>query len=112
MGLRLEENSRGHALKGMELGIQSKSAYKMSQIRGKKRMSIKIIEAPMPGKIINIKVKEGDMISKGDVVLILESMKMELEIIAEFNGLVKEIKAKQLDFVNTGAPLVIIEDKR
>ncbi len=53
---------------------------------------IKDIKAPMPGLILELKVKPGDEVKKGDVVLILEAMKMENIIKAPGDGLVKAVK--------------------
>ena len=53
----------------------------------------KDIKAPMPGKVLNVMVKEGDTVSKGSPVLILEAMKMENVLKAESDGLVKKVIA-------------------
>ncbi len=52
--------------------------------------SVKIV-APMPGKILAVKVKVGDAVKKGDVVMILEAMKMENEVVATEDGTVASI---------------------
>lgn len=57
------------------------------------------IKAPLPGNILNVKVKEGDSVSKGDVLLIMEAMKMENNVMADANGVVKSIKVKEGDTV-------------
>jgi biotin carboxyl carrier protein len=57
------------------------------------------INAPLPGNIISIKVKEGDTVTKGDVLLIMEAMKMENNVMAETNGVVKSLKIKEGDTV-------------
>jgi biotin carboxyl carrier protein len=49
------------------------------------------IKAPLPGKILNVLVKEGDQISRKDPVVILEAMKMHNEILAGFDGTVIKI---------------------
>ena len=49
------------------------------------------IKAPMPGKILKIDVKEGQMLKKGEVILVLEAMKMENEIVASQDGTVSSI---------------------
>ncbi|WP_297336785.1 acetyl-CoA carboxylase biotin carboxyl carrier protein subunit [Algoriphagus sp.] len=54
--------------------------------------SIQDIKAPMPGLILDLKVAPGDEVKKGDVVLILEAMKMENIIKAPGDGIVKEVK--------------------
>ncbi len=54
--------------------------------------SLKEIKAPMPGLILDLKVKPGDEVKKGDVVLILEAMKMENSIKSAGDGIVKAVK--------------------
>ena len=64
--------------------------------------------APMPGKILDIKMSAGQAVAKGDVVLILEAMKMENEIVAESAGTLKGIHVNKGDMVNPGDPLFTI----
>ncbi|HCL90193.1 MAG TPA: acetyl-CoA carboxylase biotin carboxyl carrier protein subunit [Candidatus Atribacteria bacterium] len=66
------------------------------------------INAPMPGKILQLKVKEGDSVSEGDTLLILEAMKMENEIFANTSGKIKNINVSVNDMVDTGDVLIII----
>lgn len=65
--------------------------------------------SPMPGVILDIKVKEGDSVSEGQAVIILEAMKMENEIVSEFTGTVSAIRVKKGDTVDTDAVLVEIK---
>jgi acetyl-CoA carboxylase biotin carboxyl carrier protein len=67
------------------------------------------ITAPMGGKIIDVKVKLGDAVNEGDEVVILEAMKMELPVVADESGTVKEIKCKNGDAVEAEAVLVVLE---
>lgn len=66
------------------------------------------VEAPMPGKILNIKVSEGQAVKFGEVVVIMEAMKMETEIVAPADGTVSKILVKTGDSVDTGAALVAL----
>ena len=66
------------------------------------------VEAPMPGKILNIKVSEGQAVKFGEVVVIMEAMKMETEIVAPADGTVSKILVKAGDPVDTGAALVAL----
>ena len=66
------------------------------------------VEAPMPGKILNIKVSEGHAVKFGEVVVIMEAMKMETEIVAPADGTVSKILVKAGDSVDTGAALVAL----
>ncbi len=66
------------------------------------------IVAPMPGKIISIKVAAGQAVKEGDLILTLEAMKMENEIFAGATGTVKEIRVSEGAAVNPGDVLVVI----
>ena len=66
------------------------------------------VEAPMPGKILNIKVSEGQAVKFGEVGVIMEAMKMETEIVAPADGTVSKILVKAGDSVDTGAALVAL----
>lgn len=68
-----------------------------------------VIEAPMPGNIWKIEVKEGDQVKAGDTLLILEAMKMENEILAPRDGVVSSINTTVGATVNTGDKLVVID---
>ncbi|EOD01126.1 biotin/lipoyl-containing protein [Caldisalinibacter kiritimatiensis] len=67
------------------------------------------VEAPMPGTVVDIKVSEGDTVSEGQVLVILEAMKMENEIVAPRGGKVAAINASKGASVNAGDPLVSLE---
>lgn len=69
----------------------------------------KMVIAPLPGKVSDVKVHEGSEIKADDAILLLEAMKMEIEIGAETSGVLKEIKVKPGDVVETGQLLAIIE---
>ncbi|MBE6287802.1 MAG: biotin/lipoyl-binding protein [Mediterranea massiliensis] len=67
------------------------------------------IKSPLPGVILDIKVKEGDMVKKGQPVIILEAMKMENNINADRDGKVTAIKVQKGESVLEGTDLIIIE---
>jgi len=67
------------------------------------------IEAPMPGNILKVNVKEGDSFKEGDVLFILEAMKMENEIKAQKDGKVVQVLTSPSSQVNTGDALAVIE---
>ncbi len=67
------------------------------------------VEAPMPGTILRIEASEGASVNEGDVLLILEAMKMENEILAPVSGTVKAIGVSEGASVDTGDVLVVIE---
>jgi len=62
----------------------------------------------MGGTVWKVEVGEGDTVKAGDVVMILESMKMEIPIEVTDAGVVKEIKVVEGDFVQEGDPVVVI----
>ena len=64
----------------------------------------------MPGKIIEIFVKEGDIVKANKPLLIMEAMKMENEMRATRDVKIKEIKVKQGDSVESGAVLIKFEE--
>ena len=68
----------------------------------------KAVQAPLPGVIIALKVNVGDSIKAGQVVAVLEAMKMENEIQAEFDGTVTAVNVAKGDSVLEGAPIVTI----
>lgn len=65
-----------------------------------------IVVSPMPGNIMQVKVKEGDMITVGSVLFVLEAMKMENDITADFAGRVNQIFVKPGDIVSQDAVLI------
>lgn len=67
------------------------------------------IATPMPGVVMAVRFKEGDKVKIGDVVLVLEAMKMENEIKAKKPGVIKEIKVKEGQTVTDGEVLMTIE---
>ena len=67
------------------------------------------VKSPLPGVILEIKVNVGDLVKKGQTVIILEAMKMENSINADRDGKVTAINVKQGDSVLEGTDLVILE---
>ena len=66
------------------------------------------VAAPMPGKILGIKASVGQAVKKGDVIVILEAMKMENEIVAPQDGKVASIDVANGDSVESGATLATL----
>ena len=67
-----------------------------------------VVKSPMPGNILKINVSNGQKVNEGDVLLILEAMKMENEVVATKGGTVAQIVVAKGAVVETGAPLVVI----
>lgn len=98
-------NSKTYHLKisnALDLMIE-KMGY---SINGSKKLNA--IHAPMPGIIIGLEIKQGDVVKEGDTVLILEAMKMENEIVSPVDGVVNKIHTSKSTTVSTGEPLVTI----
>ena len=66
------------------------------------------LEAPMPGTVLQVRVQNGELVNAGDVLVILESMKMELAITAPIDGVVSGVRLIPGDRVELGQPLVAI----
>ncbi len=67
-----------------------------------------VITSPMPGNILKINVTQGQKVNEGDVLIVLEAMKMENEISATKSGTVAQINVTKGAVVETGTPLVVI----
>ena len=66
------------------------------------------IDAPLAGNVFKILVRNGDSVSEGDVVMILEAMKMETEIRSAYTGTVTDITVGEGDAVTSGQPLILL----
>ena len=69
------------------------------------------IDAGMPGTVTKLIAAVGSEVAEGEVVMIIEAMKMEVEIKAAKNCVIKEFKVAQGDVVEQGAVLAVIEEK-
>ena len=67
------------------------------------------IRAPMPGRVVLVQAKPGDAVAAGDVVLVLEAMKMELALKAPRDGTIAELRARAGEFVEADAVLATLE---
>ena len=66
------------------------------------------VKSPMPGNILKINVTQGQKVNEGDVIMILEAMKMENEIVATRSGTIAQIAVSKGAVVETGAVLAVI----
>ena len=66
------------------------------------------INAPMPGTILSVNVQNGASVKKGDVLMILEAMKMENEIMSPCDGTIASVNVQKGSAVDTGAVLCVI----
>ena len=67
-----------------------------------------VVSAPMPGNILKVNATQGQKVNEGDVIMILEAMKMENEIVATKSGTIAQIVVAKGSTVDTGAPLAVI----
>lgn len=81
-----------------QLGLSNMAVKKMKDIK-----------APMPGLVIDIKVKAGDLLEEGDTILVLEAMKMENMLKSPGTGTVKAIKVNKGEAVEKGQVLIEVE---
>ena len=75
---------------------------------GKKKKS-GTVSANIPGKVVTVEVMEGDVVKEGQVILILEAMKMQNEIQAPVNGTVINVACEEGQAIEANVPLVVIE---
>ncbi|HHU01305.1 MAG: biotin/lipoyl-binding protein [Bacteroidota bacterium] len=68
-----------------------------------------VVKAPLPGSVLRINVKEGDEVNRGDILLVMEAMKMENNIYSELKGRIKSIKVQPGQTVLQGDILMEIE---
>jgi len=69
------------------------------------------VTAPMPGKVIKLNVKPGDSVKKGTLLLIIEAMKMENNIVASRDAIIKEVNVEMNQLVEVHSPLVVFEEE-
>ncbi|RLI27190.1 MAG: hypothetical protein DRO52_00850 [Candidatus Hecatellales archaeon] len=67
------------------------------------------IRSPLSGKVLSVKVKVGEAVKKGQVLLIIDAMKMENEIISPSDGTVKSVKVSEGSTVNSGDLLIELD---
>lgn len=68
-----------------------------------------LVKAPMPGSILDVKVQEGDTVTKGQVLAILEAMKMENEIMSPADGKISSVQVSKGGSVNSGDVMFAIQ---
>lgn len=92
--------------------VQDERSYRLAQARGKllDETETVVIRSPMPGLILDVLVEEGNLVSEGQTVVILESMKMENELRAARDGVVTQVRVAKGDNVEKNQDLVTIGD--
>ena len=71
-------------------------------------MNGEAVPAPLPGSVVAIKVAAGDSVKKGQVLVVIEAMKMENEVMAPRDGVVAQVITSKGASVNSGDPLVTL----
>tara|TARA_B100000676_G_scaffold60223_1_gene59548 strand:+ start:340 stop:744 length:405 start_codon:yes stop_codon:yes gene_type:complete len=111
--IELKEGLWEVSVEGKTYSIKSDS---VSKVRPRKKKSSGklaggsgIVTSAIPGKVVSILVSEGDTVAAGDVVIVLEAMKMQNEIKAAIGGLVKKVGCESGERVEANVPLLEIE---
>ncbi|RMD45793.1 MAG: biotin/lipoyl-binding protein, partial [Aquificota bacterium] len=97
-------------IREIEVGETFESLPEAGTLAGKRPKAVDIgdVSSPMPGKVVSVKVSSGDKVKKGDVLLIVEAMKMENEIHAPIDGEITEVYVNEGDKVNPDECLIKI----
>ncbi len=102
-------------IRNREFTVKIEGDKNKSIKENKKRKKTKIgngtISSSIPGKIISVNIDIGDLVNEGDVLVILEAMKMQNEIVSPIKGIVKNINCKTGDSIDANVPLIIVEEK-
>lgn len=89
-------------------GSQTQAQPQINSAAPSASTSSQSIDAPLAGNVFKVLVRNGDSVSEGDVVMILEAMKMETEIRSAFTGTVTDITVGEGDAVTSGQPLILL----
>ncbi|MBE5935472.1 MAG: biotin/lipoyl-binding protein [Lachnospiraceae bacterium] len=104
----VEENGAGAATTAATTSAPKAAPKKATPKASGKQGSVKI-NSPMPGKILSIKLNAGATVKKGDVIMLLEAMKMENEIVASEDGVIASINVAVGNEVEAGEVLATLE---
>ena len=88
----------------VDIYVSELSSEKSSQEEGELT-----VDLTMPGKVVEVKVKEGDKVKKGDCLLVVEAMKMENNILSPQDAIVKKLHVKKEEHLEAGSILVSLE---
>jgi biotin carboxyl carrier protein len=91
--------------------IDNEARYRLNRMQGGAIYSDNTIRSPMPGKVVKVFVKPGDLVEAGQALIVLSAMKMESEFKAGTRGVVREVPVKEGDTVDTNQLLVIIDEE-
>ena len=77
-------------------------------MKGESGLAEVAVESPITGVIVEISVAVGEEVSDGDLLVVIESMKMENEILSEYDGTVKEILIRQNQNISQEDPMIVL----
>jgi len=106
-----ETHVRGRGLDTKLLVLDSRTARRRARSGGDTGGGANVVRSPMPGRVVDVLVAEGDAVSAGQGIVIVEAMKMENELRAEIDGIVSEIHVRADDRVDGNADLVTLDPK-
>ena len=111
----VSENGKWHAtVEGTTFEVEipdSGPVVKKKRAGGGKKKKSGTVSANIPGKIVTIEVEVGQEVAEGQVILILEAMKMQNEIQAPISGTVTSVNCDEGQSIEANVPLVVIEPK-
>jgi len=90
--------------------VDNETRYRQSRMQSKQILNDNTIRSPMPGKVVKVFVKPGDIVEAGQPLIVLSAMKMESEFKAGQRGIVKEVPVKEGETVDNDQLLVVIDD--
>jgi len=90
--------------------VDNESRYRQSRMQTKQILNDNTIRSPMPGKVVKVFVKPGDIVEAGQPLIVLSAMKMESEFKAGQRGIVREVPVKEGETVDNDQLLVVIDD--
>lgn len=90
--------------------VDNESRYRQSRMQSKLIQNENTIRSPMPGKVVRVFVKPGDVVEAGQPLIVLSAMKMESEFKAGGPGIVREVPVKEGETVDNNQLLVVIDD--
>ncbi len=88
---------------------EAAAAVKPRRSGGRKKKKSGTVSANIPGKVVTVEVEEGQTVAEGQVILILEAMKMQNEIQAPVSGTVVSVQCSEGEAIEANVPLVVIE---
>ncbi|MGY8670534.1 MAG: biotin/lipoyl-containing protein [Candidatus Poseidoniales archaeon] len=95
--------------RSFEIKIPGGSSAPKKKRPGSRSKKSGVVSANMPGKVVTIEVSQAEEVIEGQVILILEAMKMQNEIQAPVSGIIKSINCEEGQSIEANIPLVVIE---